>query len=50
MEIAAVFRAVVASGAEFLAADGMHMNDRGYACLALALGRSIAAAVRSPPG
>ncbi|HUZ64755.1 MAG TPA: SGNH/GDSL hydrolase family protein [Acetobacteraceae bacterium] len=32
--------------AAYLAADGIHMNDRGYACLAQALGRSITAALR----
>lgn len=30
----------------YLAADGMHMNDRGYACLAAALATAITAAVR----
>ena len=33
---------------DFIAADGMHMNNRGYTCLALALGRTIAAALRQP--
>lgn len=30
----------------FLAADGMHMNDRGYACTAAALAAAITAAIR----
>ena len=32
--------------APFLAADGLHMSDRGYACLAAALARAITTAVR----
>ncbi len=35
-----------AAPAGFLAADGMHMNDRGYACTAAALADSIVAAVK----
>lgn len=31
---------------EFLAVDGVHMNDRGYACAATALANAIAKAVR----
>ncbi|HEX7388663.1 MAG TPA: SGNH/GDSL hydrolase family protein [Acidiphilium sp.] len=31
---------------DFLAADGLHMNDRGYACTARALAQSIVEAVR----
>jgi lysophospholipase L1-like esterase len=40
-----------ASGApndDFIAPDGMHMNNLGYACLALALGQTIATALRQP--
>ena len=40
-----------ASGApndDFIAPDGLHMNNLGYACLALALGESIATALRQP--
>ena len=33
---------------DFIAADGMHMNNRGYACLAEMLGRSIEAALKQP--
>jgi acyl-CoA thioesterase I len=33
---------------DFIAADGMHMNNRGYACLAEALGGTIAAALKQP--
>ncbi len=33
---------------DFIAPDGMHMNNRGYACLADALGSTIAAALRQP--
>lgn len=33
---------------DFIAADGLHMNNRGYACLAQALGRQIATALRQP--
>ncbi len=33
---------------DFIAADGMHMNNRGYACLAETLGRAIEAALRQP--
>lgn len=36
----------VRSPEAFLAADGMHMNDRGYACVAAALADSIAKAVQ----
>ncbi|MCF3946088.1 MULTISPECIES: SGNH/GDSL hydrolase family protein [Acidiphilium] len=45
----ALMRAWQASGArldDFLASDGLHMNDRGYACTAAALARSITDAVR----
>ena len=45
----ALMRAWQASGAplgDFLATDGLHMNDRGYACTAAALARSITDAVR----
>jgi lysophospholipase L1-like esterase len=40
-----------ASGApydDFIAADGFHMNNRGYACLAQALAGTISAALRQP--
>ncbi len=40
-----------ASGApyeDFIAVDGFHMNNRGYACLAKALSEVIAAALRQP--
>jgi lysophospholipase L1-like esterase len=33
---------------DFIATDGMHMNNRGYACLAAALARTISAALRQP--
>jgi acyl-CoA thioesterase-1 len=33
---------------DFIAADGLHMNNRGYACLAQALGATIAEALRQP--
>ena len=33
---------------DFIAADGMHMNNRGYACLADALGSAIATALKQP--
>ncbi len=33
---------------EFLARDGTHMNDRGYACLAHALARAISSALPQP--
>ena len=33
---------------DFIAADGMHMNNRGYACLAETLGRMIEAALKQP--
>jgi len=33
---------------DFIATDGMHMNNRGYACLAEALARTIGAALRQP--
>jgi lysophospholipase L1-like esterase len=33
---------------DFVAPDGMHMNTRGYYCLAQALGGAIAAALRQP--
>ncbi len=33
---------------DFIAADGMHMNNRGYACLAETLGRAIEAALKQP--
>ena len=33
---------------DFIAADGLHMNNRGYACLARALGETLAAALRQP--
>jgi lysophospholipase L1-like esterase len=33
---------------DFIAADGMHMNNRGYACLAEALGETITAALKQP--
>jgi lysophospholipase L1-like esterase len=42
-----------ASGApyeDFIAVDGFHMNNRGYACLAKALADVIAAALRQPIG
>lgn len=45
----ALMRAWQASGAKlagFLAADGMHMNDRGYACTAAALAGAITRAIR----
>lgn len=32
----------------FVAPDGLHMNNRGYACLAEALGTAIATALRQP--
>jgi len=37
--------------AEFIAADGLHHNDRGYRCVAQSLGQAILAAVvpRHPP-
>ena len=44
----ALMRAWEATGtpyAAFLAPDGLHHNDRGYACLAAALARSIQDAV-----
>jgi acyl-CoA thioesterase-1 len=46
----ALMRAWVNSGAKpeaLLAPDGLHMNDRGYACLARALAQSIYRAVTS---
>jgi acyl-CoA thioesterase-1 len=33
---------------DFVAPDGFHMNNRGYACLAEALGSTIAAALKQP--
>lgn len=33
---------------DFVAADGFHMNNRGYACLARALAYTIAAALKQP--
>ncbi len=33
---------------DFIAPDGLHMNNRGYYCLAIALGSAIAAALRQP--
>jgi lysophospholipase L1-like esterase len=33
---------------DFIAADGMHMNNRGYSCLAETLGRTIEAALKQP--
>ncbi|HTZ69535.1 MAG TPA: SGNH/GDSL hydrolase family protein [Acetobacteraceae bacterium] len=33
---------------DFIAADGMHMNNRGYFCLAQALGGVIATALKQP--
>ena len=33
---------------DFIAADGMHMNNRGYACLAEILGSTIEAALKQP--
>jgi acyl-CoA thioesterase-1 len=33
---------------DFIAADGMHMNNRGYSCLAEALGSTIATALKQP--
>jgi lysophospholipase L1-like esterase len=33
---------------DFIAADGMHMNNRGYACLAAALGETISRALKQP--
>ena len=33
---------------DFIAADGMHMNNRGYACLAEMLGSTIEAALKQP--
>ncbi len=33
---------------DFIATDGMHMNNRGYACLAEALARTIGTALRQP--
>ena len=33
---------------DFIAPDGLHMNNRGYACLARAVGSSIAAALSQP--
>jgi lysophospholipase L1-like esterase len=33
---------------DFIAADGMHMNNRGYACLAETLGETIATALKQP--
>jgi lysophospholipase L1-like esterase len=44
-----LMRAWARAGADlsgFLAPDGMHMNDRGYACTAAALADSIVAAVK----
>ncbi len=44
-----LMRAWARAGADpsgFLAADGMHMNDQGYACTAAALADSIVAAVK----
>lgn len=44
-----MMRAWQTSGASldgFLAADGLHMNDRGYACTAAALAAAIVAAVK----
>jgi acyl-CoA thioesterase-1 len=33
---------------DFIAADGMHMNNRGYSCLAETLGETIATALKQP--
>jgi lysophospholipase L1-like esterase len=33
---------------DFIAADGLHMNNRGYTCLARALGNVITAALKQP--
>jgi lysophospholipase L1-like esterase len=33
---------------DFVAADGLHMNNRGYACLADALGQAITTALMQP--
>jgi lysophospholipase L1-like esterase len=33
---------------DFIAADGFHMNNRGYACLAQAMASVIAAALQQP--
>ena len=33
---------------DFIAPDGMHMNNLGYACLAVAVGQTIATALRQP--
>jgi lysophospholipase L1-like esterase len=33
---------------DFVAPDGLHMNNRGYTCMARALGNVIATALRQP--
>jgi lysophospholipase L1-like esterase len=33
---------------DFIAVDGFHMNNRGYACLARAMAEVITAALRQP--
>lgn len=35
---------------DFIAVDGFHMNNRGYACLAQALAESITSALKQPIG
>ncbi len=48
---AALMDAWAAAGAtqeDFIAADGLHMNNRGYSCLAQALSATIAAALHKP--
>ena len=35
---------------DFIAVDGFHMNNRGYACLAQAMAESITAALKQPIG
>lgn len=42
------WEAAGAPNEDFVAPDGMHMNNRGYACLAIALGSTIAAALKQP--
>jgi acyl-CoA thioesterase I len=50
---AALMRAWEAAGtpsAEMISPDGLHHNDRGYACVAAALARTIVAAAGPAPG
>jgi lysophospholipase L1-like esterase len=42
------WQAAGATNEDFVAPDGLHMNTRGYVCLAHALGDVIAAALRQP--